>query len=197
MTKDNIIERFKRVSDVLHETQLIMNILSYARSGHASRGMVEGAIELVEKHIRFAHETGDQGILEPAKKLKDGLERALVDGIASLRMKRGPTQETLLVEMPLVKQRTALGHRVRRQMRCRHGIIDIFDLTADQIIECKVVGTSTALGEAAGQLQRYKKSFPGTEIAIAVLNLKDEAIWLADLLKSQGIAIIEVKGGIQ
>jgi hypothetical protein len=46
----------------------------------------------------------------------------------------------------------SLGHQVRRQRRCAGSVIDIFDVTADELIECKLRVTSATLGEAAGQL---------------------------------------------
>jgi len=73
-------------------------------------------------------------------------------------------------------------------------MIDIFDITADELIECKLRGTSAALGEAAGQLRRYGRSFPGSQLTIAVFSLEPEADWLAEVLRKEGIAIIEVGG---
>jgi hypothetical protein len=62
------------------------------------------------------------------------------------------------------------------------------------LIECKLRGTSAALGEAAGQLKRYGRSFPGSRLTIAVLGIEPEADWLAGILRKEGIAIIEVGG---
>ena len=36
------------------------------------------------------------------------------------------------------RAREAMGHRVQRQKRCAGGVIDIFDLTSEEIIECKL-----------------------------------------------------------
>ncbi len=96
--------------------------------------------------------------------------------------------------MPLAHARISMGHQVRRQRRCAGGIIDIFDITADELIECKLRGTSAALGEAAGQLKRYGRLFPGSRLTIAVLSIEPEADWLAEILRKEGIAIIEVGG---
>jgi hypothetical protein len=87
----------------------------------------------------------------------------------------------------------ALGHEIRRQHRCSGGIVDIFDLTAGELIECKARGSSAALGEAAGQLKRYARSFPGAVLSIAVPIIEPDAGWLADILRREGIGIIEVE----
>jgi hypothetical protein len=156
--------------------------------------LVEQAIALVDRHITVAKDEGDAGMLKSALNLKSGLEQALIYGVKSLRVVRGPGDETLKVEVPLTHARMALGHKVKRQHRCAGGIIDIFDVTADELIECKLRGTSAALGEAAGQLKRYGRSFPGSSLTIAVLNIEPEADWLAEILRREGIAIIEVAG---
>src|ERR1700719_4727199 len=162
------LEDIRRALDMVHESGLVTTILTYARGGHASTGMVEQALEMVKRHIEFARAAGDVGMVKSCEELKTGLEHALAVGIETLRRKLGPTAETVKVEIPLVKAREAMGHRVRRQMRCAGGVIDIFDLTSDEIIECKLIGTSSSLGEAAGQLRRYGKTFPGTALSIAV-----------------------------
>jgi hypothetical protein len=98
----------------------------------------------------------------------------------------------------LARSRLSLGHNIRRQHRCSGGIVDIFDLTADELIECKVRGSSAALGEAAGQLKRYAQSFPGTKLSIAVPSIETGAGWLAEALRREGFDIIEVEtiGGV-
>lgn len=191
-SKTETIEDIRRALDVVHEAKLVATILTYARGGHASVGMVEQAIEMVERHIEFARSTGDAGMVKSGQELKAGLEQALAAGIETLRSKLGPTAETVNVEMPLAKAREAMGHQVRRQKHCSGGRIDIFDLTADEIIECKLIGTSASLGEAAGQLRRYGRSFPGTALTIAVRYIKPEAEWLAEVLRGQGLRIIEI-----
>jgi hypothetical protein len=194
-TKDDIVRKAKQLVDLHHETSLVITILKFARSGHATNVMVEQAIALVERHITVARDQADDGMLRSAVDLKAGLEEALKNGVESLRSKLGPTNEALKVEEPLARARRALGHEIRRQHRCAGGIIDIFDLTADELIECKFQGSSTALGEAAGQLKRYSKSFPGTSLSIAVRSIEPEASWLADVLRRQGIVIIEIEPG--
>jgi len=72
------------------------------------------------------------------------------------------------------------------------GALSIFWITADELIECKLRGTSAALGEATGQLKRYSRSFPGSSLTIAVLDIEPEARWLAEILRREGIDIIEV-----
>lgn len=192
MSKNPSLENMKRWAEIGHETALIQTILSYARSGHATPIMVEQAIILVDKHIAFAKQEGSEGILKAGRRLKEGLEAALAEGLETLRRKRGPTAEHRFVEEPLARALVAKGHRIKRQMRCSGGIIDIYDLTTDEIIECKIDGTSEALGAAAGQLQRYRKTFPGTSLTIAVLAIEAEAGWLADVLREQNFTIIEV-----
>ena len=169
-----------------------MTILSFARSGHATDLMVEQAIAMVDGHIAVARSEGDDGLLRPALDLKAGLEKALKAGVKSLRETRGPGDEALRVEIPLARARLALGHQIRRQYRCSGGVVDIVDLTADELIECKIRGSSAALGEAAGQLKRYAKSFPGSGLSVAVPAIEPDAGWLADILRREGIDIIEV-----
>ena len=194
MSAGDFASKAKRLVDVMDETRLVMTILQFARSGHATDVMVEQAIALVDRQINVAKSGGDDAMLKPALDLKSGLEQALVDGVKSLRQLRGPGDEARLVEDPLARARMSLGHQVRRQRRCAGGIIDIFDITADELIECKLRGTSAALGEAAGQLKRYGRSFPGSSLTIAVLSVEPEADWLAEILRREGIAIIEVGG---
>jgi hypothetical protein len=156
--------------------------------------MVQQAIILFDRQIALAKSEGDDGMLRTALGLKSGLEQALLDGVKSLREVRGPGDEAGKVEEPLVRARMALGHQVKRQHRCARGIIDILDITADELIECKLRGTSATLGEAAGQLKRYGQSFPGSRLTIAVRCIEPEAIWLAEILRREGIAIIEMGG---
>ena len=188
------VGKIKQLNDVIDETRLVVMILQFARNGHATDVMVEQAMALVDRHIAVARSEGDDNLLKPALDLKSGLEQALVDGVKSLRRLREPGDETRKVEVPLALARISMGHQVRRQRRCAGGIIDIFDITADEIIECKLRGTSAALGEAAGQLKRYGRSFPGSRLTIAVLSIEPEADWLAEILRKEGIAIIEVGG---
>lgn len=194
MSDREFVGKIKQLNDVIDETRLVVMILQFARSGHATDVMVEQAIALVDRHIAVARSEGDDNLLKPALDLKSGLEQALVDGVKSLRRLREPGDETRKVEVPLAHARISMGHQVRRQRRCAGGIIDIFDITADELIECKLCGTSAALGEAAGQLKRYGRSFPGSRLTIAVLSIEPEADWLAEILRKEGIAIIEVGG---
>ena len=192
MNSKDSIEKLKRFVDMTHEMRLVTTILQFARSGHATDVMVEQAIALVHRQIVVIKNDGDESLLKSALDLKAGLEKALVDGVKSLRQVRGPADESRLVEEPLARARMLLGHQIRRQRRCAGGVIDIFDVTADELIECKLRGTSASLGEAAGQLKRYSRSFPGSGLAIAVLSIEQEANWLADILRGEGINIIEI-----
>ena len=194
MSDNGFADKLKRFSDMMDETRLMMTILQFARSGHATDVMVEQAIALVDRQIVvIKSDGGDDSWLKPALNLKAGLEKALVDGVKSLRVVREPGDEARKVEEPLVRARMSLGHQVRRQHRCAGGVIDILDVTADELIECKLRGTSANLGEAAGQLKRYSRSFPGSRLTIAVLGIEPEADWLAELLRKEGIDIIEVR----
>lgn len=166
----------KRIVDVLDEMRLIQTILHYARSGHATDVMVEQAIALVDRHIEIVKADGDASLLKAATDLKASLEKALADGVKSLRAPRGPGEEAIKVEAPLARQRLAAGHQI-------------------ELIEWKVRGTSAALGEAAGQLKRYARSFPGSRLTIAVVAIEDEAAWLADVLRREGIGILETGDG--
>ncbi|HXL13094.1 MAG TPA: hypothetical protein VN941_03935 [Bradyrhizobium sp.] len=194
MSDKDFLDKIKRFSDMMDETRLVMTILQFARSGHATDVMVEQAIALVDRQIVIIKSESDESLLKTALDLKFGLEKALVDGVKSLRQLREPGDESRKVEEPLTRARLTLGHQVKRQRRCAGGVIDIFDITADELIECKLRGTSAALGEAAGQLKRYSRSFPGSRLTIAVLGIEPEAEWLAEILRREGIAIIEVGG---
>jgi hypothetical protein len=192
LSGSDLLDKIKRFVDMTDETRLVRTILQFARSGHTTAVMIEQAIVLVDSHIAIARSEGDDDLLKSALDLKSGLEKALLNGVKSLRQVRRPGDETIKVEVPLARARIALGHQVRRQHRCAGGIIDIFDITADELIECKLRGTSAALGEAAGQLKRYGRSFPGSRLSIAVLDIAPEAEWLAEILRKEGIAIVEV-----
>ncbi|WP_338832197.1 hypothetical protein [Bradyrhizobium sp. 27S5] len=195
MADKDLVDRVMRFSDVVHETRLVMTILQFARSGHATDVMVEQALALVDRHVTIAKSESDDNLLRSALDLKSGLEKALVNGVKSLRSVREPGDEVRKVEEPLARARISLGHQVRRQRRCAGGVIDILDVTADELIECKLRGTSAALGEAAGQLKRYGRSFPGSRLTIAVLGVEPEADWLAEILRREGITIIELGDG--
>jgi hypothetical protein len=192
LSDKDFADKLKRFSDMMNEIRLVITILQFARSGHATDVMVEQAIALVDRHVVVAKSESDESLLKTALDLKSGLEKALVDGVKSLRQLREPGDEARKVEEPLARARMSLGHQVRRQRRCAGGVIDIFDVTADELIECKLRGTSAALGEAAGQLKRYGRSFPGSRLTIAVFGIEPEADWLAEILRREGIAIIEV-----
>ncbi len=195
MTGEDYLAQLKRLTDLSREMQLTATILHYARSGNATELMVRQAIELLEENLLHEHLINDARLSSELRKLKDDLAAALSLGLRTLRAPKPITEEKRLIEDPLASARVAAGHQIRRQHRCAGGIIDIYDLTADELIECKVSGGSKALGEAAGQLQRYKKSFPGSGLVIAVLRLEDEAEWLAQLLRREGIIIVEIEGG--
>jgi hypothetical protein len=188
----NLADKVKQFVDMIDETRLVTTILQFARSGHATDVMVEQAIALVDRQVVVARSEGHDDLLKTALDLKSGLEKVLVDGVKSLRQLRELGDEARKVEEPVARARMSLGHQVRRQRRCAGGIIDIFDITADELIECKLRGTSASLGEAAGQLNRSSRSFPGSQLTIAVLSIESEADWLAEILRREGITIIEV-----
>ena len=157
--------------------------------------MIEQAIQLVEKHAEYAQTIEDLGMMSASRRVLDGLREALKSGVETLRSTRPHGPEVTHVEVPLVRARQCQGHSVKRQLRCSNGIIDIFDLTTDEIIECKHIGTGASLGEAASQLARYRRSFPGSKLVIAVLRVEASGEWLADILAREGIGIIELEAG--
>jgi hypothetical protein len=191
---DERISRIKRLADLQDEMMLAITILRYARSGHATRLMVEQAIELIEQGVALADELQDVGMGNTARRVVADLKDALRDGIDTLRGPPPPSQEKLKVEDPLANARRIAGHRVRQQLRCAGGIIDIYDLTADELIECKYRGSAAALAQAAEQLQRYRRSFPGAAMTIAVLTIETDGEWIAEVLRREGITIIEMEG---
>lgn len=190
--RDDKINEFKRVADMLDEQMLATTILHYARRGRCTTLMVEQAIVLVEHSLDYAKSIGDQNIAAPAERLIADLRQALIDGVEALRQKEGPGPEILYVEEPLARARIARGHKIKRQHRCATGIIDIYDLTADEIIECKHRGSASAIGQAAAQLQRYRRSFPGVALTIAVTRIEEDALWLVEVFTREGITFIEL-----
>jgi len=70
------VGKIKQLNDVIDETRLVVMILQFARSGHATDVMVEQAIALVDRHIAVARSEGDDNLLKPALDLKSGLEQA-------------------------------------------------------------------------------------------------------------------------
>lgn len=192
--KSDTIDKVIRLGESIHEAKLCMTILQYARSGHASKLMIEQALELVEKNIALQRMDGASAhSLKTAEDMKRGLEAALIAGIQSLRMPKLPGPEYYFVEEPLFRIRTALGHSIRRQVKCDGGFADLVDQSISQLVECKYLGTNSSLGEAAAQLQRYSPSFPGLTPVIAVLRIRADAQWLADVLRREGFTILELK----
>lgn len=192
MVARDIPSEIRRLGDINHELMLCTTILRYAQSGHATPLMIEQAIEIVDGVLTYARAAKDETWLTTGENLRANLCQALIDGVHTLRVVKGPGPEVTLVERPLAEARIARGHNIRRQHRCSTGIIDIYDLTADEIIECKHRGTNAALGEAGGQLRRYGRVFPGARLTIAVLSVDPAADWLAELLRRDGITIIEM-----
>jgi hypothetical protein len=87
LSDNGFADKLKRFSDMMDETRLMMTILQFARSGHATDVMVEQAIALVDRQIVvIKSDGGDDSWLKPALNLKAGLEKALVDGVKSLRV---------------------------------------------------------------------------------------------------------------
>lgn len=96
------------------------------------------------------------------------------------------------VEKPLFERLVRAGHRVERQVICSAGRIDILDITANEIIECKATGTVTDLATAVNQLKRYAPHYSGAILSVAVPFVDADAIWLAEMLARGGINVIEV-----
>lgn len=192
--KRDFIAEMKAITDVVDEITFIQTILRYAQRGRASNAIVEGAIVITDRLLDYIKKNNESTWLETAERLKAGLKEALAQpgGARSMKAPLPPGPEKTKVELPLVQRRALAGHRVSQQVRCDGGVVDIYDYTADELIECKFGGTSGSLGEAAGQLARYRGSFPGAKLTIAVYRLEYEARWLRDVLADQGIEVIEV-----
>lgn len=184
-----------RVSHLTMEAALLQQILRRVRAGSASPSMIEEAIRMAGRQMDYAAEIKDQRWRAASLHLKTELENGLRFGLEKLRAPALTPPEKLLVENPLVEALESAHHKIRRQFRCLGGIVDVYDLTADEIIECKLRGNNSGLADAAAQLQRYKQSFPGSRLAIAVLTIEVEADWLATLLRGAGIRIIEIERG--
>ena len=99
------------------------------------------------------------------------------------------------VELPLVAALREGAHDVRRQVRCGNFRLDIVDDTTGEIIECKARGNAASICAAVGQLRRYRHHIFDPQLAIAVPLVEPEAQWLAEMLKREGIRIIEVSKG--
>lgn len=192
---DRIFNQIRQLVDIVDEISLCQTILHYAQRGRASNAMLEATIVLVDRMIDYIKKNNETTWLETAENLKTGLKDVLArpGGARSMKSPLPPGPEKTKVELPLVQRRVLAGHTVRQQVRCDGGIADIYDVSTDELIECKFVGTSGSLGEAAGQLARYRGSFPGAKLTIAVYRLEYEARWLRDVLADQGIAVIEVR----
>ncbi|UFZ08007.1 hypothetical protein LQG66_17655 [Bradyrhizobium ontarionense] len=87
--RETVLRKAKLLVDVSHENRLVMTILQYARSGHATDLMVEQAIALVNGQVSAAQEEGDDGWLRSALELKFELEKALKLSVKSLRQTQG------------------------------------------------------------------------------------------------------------
>jgi hypothetical protein len=72
--RQGFADKLKRFSDMMDETRLVMTILQFARSGHATDVMVEQAIALADRHVVVAKSEGDESLLKTALDLKSGLE---------------------------------------------------------------------------------------------------------------------------
>lgn len=194
-SKDPILAKMRDLVDIIDEIQFIQTILHYARRGRATNTIVEQAIVLVDRLIDYVKKNNETSWLQTAENLQAGLKEALAQpgGARSMKVPLPPGPEKTMVELPLVQKLALAGHNVRQQVRCDGGVVDIYDYTTDTLIECKFGGTSGSLGEAAGQLARYRGSFPGAKLTIAVYRLEYEARWLRDVLATKGITVIEVR----
>jgi hypothetical protein len=99
------------------------------------------------------------------------------------------------VEKPLAEHRGRLGHLVERQVICGAGRIDILDVTANEIIECKASGSGSDIVAAVNQLRRYAQHYSNARLTVAVPYVEEDGIWLAELIEHIGIAVIEVDRG--
>jgi hypothetical protein len=96
--------------------------------------------------------------------------------------------ELALVEEPLAQHRLAMGHKILRQIRCPDGgVVDIYDLTTCEIIECKARGSCGSLAAAVGQLQRHRKIIARRSLlTVAVPRIDNDAELLAQCLRGNG-----------
>lgn len=136
---------------------------------------------------------------EWAAKINACWQRAALTKAEAKTLTKGPTSsqiEAVLVEAPLAKALTDAAHDVRRQVICDAGRIDIFDYTANEIIECKARGSVGLISEAVKQLQHYRCWFPAAQLAIAVPHIEDSAKWVMPALNNLGIRLIEVEKGV-
>lgn len=101
------------------------------------------------------------------------------------------------VERPLACALREAGHEIRRQVPAGcGGRADIFDFTTGEIIECKPRGDTASIVAAVKQLRRYRPHFFDPQLAVAVPKIEPDAAWLADMLRKEGIRVIEVDVGI-
>lgn len=124
-----------------------------------------------------------------------GLKTQMDDYLAELfhEVKKGEyDNERQRVELPLAEQLISDGHKIKRQVKCTLGRIDILDYTTKEIIECKKIGTERDLFDAARQLRDYRFDFPDYGLVIAVTYVEDEAEWFASALRKVGFKILRL-----
>jgi len=119
---------------------------------------------------------------------------AYAEKMASPQKRTRAQRELDEVETPLFERRVRAGHRVERQVICASGRIDILDISANEIIECKAAWTATDLVTAVNQLRRYAPHYTGAVLSVAVPSVDADALWLVELLGRAGINVIEVAG---
>jgi hypothetical protein len=179
--------------DVYKETKVFVDLANKLSRGDATMEMLRNAVAMADKQILFWRRLGDHVMVASTEKVRDDFAERLRSGDLSATPRKADNDELILVEMPIFEARTRRGHEVRRQVQCKAGRADIFDVTAHELIECKMRGSVKLIAEAAGQLKKYEPCFDRPELTIAVPEIEPEAAWVADLLRSVGFTFLQVK----
>ncbi|OFX03907.1 MAG: hypothetical protein A3E78_07440 [Alphaproteobacteria bacterium RIFCSPHIGHO2_12_FULL_63_12] len=114
--------------------------------------------------------------------------------LANRRHSRSPERDR--VENPVAEHLRSKGRKVRQQVSCAGGRIDIYDITAKLVIECKASGSAEDIAAAVTQLRRYAGSYPDCSLVVAVPFIDPDALWLATAIRVIGIHLIEIEKGI-
>lgn len=192
MSVPDMVAELKRVAELAKDAQHLQGLLRKILSGAASGAMAQQALEMAERQIAYAVETNNAGWLKCATSLRDELTARLKEGLQRRSRGSSPTAEFTEVEEPLAFILRREGHEVRQQKRCPAGQPDIFDVTSNHLIECKLRGDGASLGEAFCQLKRYAPHFPGARLSIAVLIVDPDAEPIATIIECAGVKIIEL-----
>jgi hypothetical protein len=196
MTESPSIAKLKYAAEIALEARQIVKSIRSMQAGSATKIIVQQTIDLLERQRSFAIENNDAAWAATACDVIEPLRAALSFGLDRLRAKAPPGPEIIMVEQPIVNARIQVGHQIQRQVRCVGGIIDLVDMTAGELIECKAAGDASSIAAAGSQLRRYGPHFsPSFYLTIAVPNIQLSARWLVDLMSNEGFRFIEVESG--